>query len=674
VTQAPAVWVFPGYLAIGLAALLLQVLDLGSFLTSDEANFWMRRSAAFLDALRTGNYAATAISTHPGVTTMWLGGAGIMLREALFDWGVLHADPFPTVLALYRLPVVLTHVVGILLGYYLLRRLLPPTAAALGALLWATDPFVIGYSRLLHTDALAGTFATLSLLAACIYWNHTPKPALLALSGSCAGLAVLSKSPALALLPAIGTLALASAYRRPGTRLVAAGAPLLAWGAIGMLTAIALWPALWAGPAQAFDQLRVGVEVEGAQPHMLGNFFLGRPDAAPGPLFYPVALALRLTPVTLLGLLVLPLVWRRIEGRTRSDMAVLACFALILIVALSAFPKKFNRYLVPAFPSVDILAAAGLAWGTTLLGTWARRLAHFRPAIARCLPGILLGGAALGATVNAAWWHPYAIAAFNQALGGAAAGARTFMIGWGEGFDQVADWLNQQPNITGVVTVSSTAGLLQPYLRRGAQVASPGPDGRLPDRAGYVVVYVRQVQDGELPPPFDQFYGHVRPLHTVRLHGVDYAWIYEAPPQVAHPLTAGFGDDLRLYGFELHGPPTRGGRLMLTLVWGASATPPADYTVFAHLLGPDGQRYAQVDLPIPMSRWQAGHFYSTDLPLTVPAAAPPGSYRLTVGVYDGTSGQRLRLTSDRRSDPALDGPDALWLTELQLAASPGVER
>ncbi len=90
--------------------------------------------------------------------------------------GLLADESFATRLALLRLPVVLAHMLGLLLGYRLLRRLLPPTVAALAAFLWAVDPFIIGYSRLLHVDALAGTFMTLSLLAACLYWYHALQP------------------------------------------------------------------------------------------------------------------------------------------------------------------------------------------------------------------------------------------------------------------------------------------------------------------------------------------------------------------------------------------------------------------------------------------------------------------------------------------------------------------
>jgi len=208
-------WALLSYLALGLAALLPRVLDLGVFLTGDEANFWLRRSDVFMRALRSGDYAATAVSTHPGVTTMWLGSAGLLLQDKLLDSGIVRDGSFATFLALARLPTALVHTAAIVLGFALLRRMLSAPAAFLAALLWAADPFVIGYSRVLHVDALAGSFATLSLLAACLYWNHERRRGDLIVSGVCAGLAILSKSPALALLPVVGLIALAAAWRQP---------------------------------------------------------------------------------------------------------------------------------------------------------------------------------------------------------------------------------------------------------------------------------------------------------------------------------------------------------------------------------------------------------------------------------------------------------------------------
>jgi Dolichyl-phosphate-mannose-protein mannosyltransferase len=682
-------WTFLGYIVVGLIALPFRVLDLGSFLTVDEINYWIDRSQTFLGALRAGDYAATAITGHPGVTTMWLGSAGELLRDALLRSGLLHDGSFPTLLAFLRLPVALTHVLGILLGYVLLRRLLPARVAILAALLWAADPFMIGYSRVLHVDALASTFGTLSLLFACAYWHHTPRRWLLVGSGTCAALAILSKVSAAVLLPAIALIALGAALRplaedrrsRIEDRqsaifdLRSSILSLLIWGGVAALTALMLWPALWAAPMRVYDLLQQTSDLI-SQPHDQGNFFLGREDPAPGLLFYPVALVLRLTPWTLLGLLLL--LWRRARALvdSRADLVALACFVVLFIAALSLSPKKFNRYLIPAFPSLDILAAIGLSAffdfrfsiadfhsSQSKIQNPKSKIQASQSKIQNPKSKILLVLVSLTAIINAAWWHPYGIDYYNPLLGGARAGANSFLTGWGEGLDQVAAWLNQQSDITGVVTASTATVTLRPYLRHGVQADTP--EGELPDHAGYVVVYIRHAQQGGLWPPFDQFYQHATPLQTIRIHGVEYAWIYQVPPPVEQPRPAAFGTAVYLRGFDLDGPVEQGETFALKLIWQAQQRPPDDYTLFAHLIGPDGQRYAQADVPYMTSRWEPGRFVTTELPLELPKNAPDGTYRLFIGLYDPDSGQRLPLSAPS-SGPALDGSNALLLEQAQV--------
>jgi len=641
-----------------------RVLNLGGFATLDEANYWIDRSETFLRLLRSANYGATTVSNHPGVTTVWLGSGGILLHRGLLQWGLLHTTSFATRLALMQLPVALVNTAGILLGYMLLRRLLPATTAALAALFWTADPFIIGYSRLLHVDALAMTFATLSLLAACCYRHHSSRSTLLILSGICAGLAILSKSPALLALPVVALVVLApedhpasprERQNRTRFRLSPAFWRLGLWGAICAATVFMLWPALSVNPITAYTQLSTGVVEEGGRPHSAGNFFLGRADPAPGLLFYPVALALRLTPWTLLGLFLLPLVWRRVQALAlaRRDLAALAAFVVLYIVVMSVFPKKFNRYLVLVFPAVDILAAAGLVWGAQLFTPWARRLARWAP-----------GVVALIALLNAFYFHPYYIAYFNQAFGGPQAGARAFRIGWGEGMEQVAAWLNQQPDITGVLTASSRPEVLQPYLRSGAQVVGTG-EGVLPDRTGYLVTYVRDVQDA-VSPPDDQFYGRVPPVLTVRIFGVEYAWIYQVPPPVPQPRPADFGAAIHLRGFDLSGALRPGRQSDLRLFWETRAAPATNETLFVHLIGPGGRRYVQLDLPYPTREWGAHRFKTTHIPLALPADAPAGRYQLAIGLYDPATGRRLPLATAVPIIPELDGPDALLLTQIDL--------
>jgi 4-amino-4-deoxy-L-arabinose transferase-like glycosyltransferase len=628
--------------SIALAAAVPRLPDLGGFLTVDEANFWLMRSARFLAALERGDFAATALSTHPGVTTMWAGALGIRLGEWLATAGLVGLD-YPTFLALARLPAVLLHIGCILVGYGVLRRLWGGGGAWLAAALWALDPFIIGYSRLLHVDALAGSFMTVALLAGLLAGRAAQPARWLVLGGVAGGLAVLSKSPALVLVPlalVLGGWQVVGARRAPAA--VVRG--LMLWGSIVALTIVLLWPALWVDPLAALRWIGSGVADEGAQPHMLGNFFRGQQDDAPGWLFYPVALAARSTPLTLLGVLLLPWVWRHVAPDHRGDLARLALFIVVFAVALSLFPKKFNRYLEPAMPAMVIVAAA----------------AYPAAARGRHAPAAL-AGLGLLAALNAAAWHPYPIAAFNQLLGGAALGARTFSIGWGEGLEQVAAALATRDDIRGVVTVTRFASSLAPFMPAGAAVAQPVGDA-WPKHAGYAVVYVSQTQRGLPSPPLDALVRDGVPWKTIVIHGVPYAWIYQLPPPVALPRAARFGEVVQLIGADAE--RVVDGAWMMQLVWQVRQPPPADLMLFAHLVGSDGVRVSQADIPLATAGWTPGTVVRTEIAVPLPAALPAGSYRLYLGVYRRGDGQRLAVTSAIPPEPERSGAAALPLHDL----------
>ncbi len=638
-------------LAVLSVAFLTRFVDLGAFVTSDEINFWMQRSGQFLAALRDGRYSATAMTTHPGVTTMWLGALGIVLRDSI-DPALLGLPPGTVgALGLMRLPVVLAHTLAIGVGYAILRGLLRRDAAFLAAMLWAADPFVIGYSRLLHTDALAGSWGTVSVLAALAYWHHGRRPAMLVLGAVSAALAMLSKSPLVMLLPWVALVALWSARWR-----VRDAAPAYAsWLLLVAATIVLLWPALWQDPRPAWEQLRAGVAIEGAQPHLLGNWYLGQSVDDPGPWFYATTLAARTTPFSLLGVLLLAWLWRRGSPPTQRDLALLAAWVIALTLVLTLFPKKFNRYLVPAFPAVDILAASGI-----LLAL--HRLRHALPRLLR-RRGVLTGGIAVAAVASAVAWHPYAIVAFNPLLGGAPRGAWAFSAGWGEGLEQAAAWLNARPDITGVRVASTQARTLQPYLRAGAQAYTPD-DGALTADTGYVVAYLRDRQPG-LAEPFAAFARDREPVAVIRIHGVDYAWIWQVPPAVPVPAAARFGEMLELRGYDLAvAPGAADVEVLLTLFWHIARHVGTDYSLFVHIINAAGERVAQVDVPYPTSTWLDGGYATTRVPIAMPPQSPAGTYRVVIGVYDAASGARLDLALPHGSIPPPER--ALPLTSLRL--------
>jgi hypothetical protein len=126
--------------------------------------------------------------------------------------------------------------------------------------------------------------------------------------------------------------------------------------------------------------------------------------------------------------------------------------------------------------------------------------------------------------------------------------------------------------------------------------------------------------------------------------------------QPDHPLRANLGDKMVLLGYDLS--PTvgqRGQELAVTLYWQAGAPMELDYTVFVHMIGPDGNRVAQHDgqpwweVPLPTSSWQPGETLRDRHMLNLPADLPPRAYQLQVGAYYWQTGKRLPVLVDGKS-------------------------
>ena len=146
--------------------------------------------------------------------------------------------------------------------------------------------------------------------------------------------------------------------------------------------------------------------------------------------------------------------------------------------------------------------------------------------------------------------------------------------------------------------------------------------------------------------------------HSARLDQVFFRQIhiglYESPASFFQTMThqaVRFGDGISLDGFRLAagGPDApvvqAGSKLPLTLVWQAERRPAAAYTVFTHLIGPDGRLWGGWDNPpvsgsYPTDQWDAGETVFDPYRIPVKEDAPAGSYRLLVGLYDQT-GTRL---------------------------------
>ena len=150
------------------------------------------------------------------------------------------------------------------------------------------------------------------------------------------------------------------------------------------------------------------------------------------------------------------------------------------------------------------------------------------------------------------------------------------------------------------------------------------------------------------------------------------------PPPIAHPLNARFGDSIALLGYDLEQeppsasggteeiqlPPASGGTeevqlppasrgaggvLHLTLYWKSLKPMAQPYTVFTHLVGPDGQLAGQRDnMPlrdtVPTTCWLPGEVFADPYDIPISPQARPGDYALETGLYFWETGERLPAT------------------------------
>ncbi len=127
------------------------------------------------------------------------------------------------------------------------------------------------------------------------------------------------------------------------------------------------------------------------------------------------------------------------------------------------------------------------------------------------------------------------------------------------------------------------------------------------------------------------------------------------PDPLQRETQATFGPDLALAGWSLEGLDGTGlepGRpLTVTVVWQAQQVPAADYTAFAHLVDEAGQGWAGDDHQpydglYPTSAWGSREMVRDQFSLSLPAAAPPGLYRLLLGWYNPATGERLPVDGE----------------------------
>jgi 4-amino-4-deoxy-L-arabinose transferase-like glycosyltransferase len=562
--------------ALLLAIAVPRLLDLDHFATTDEI-LWLGRGGKFYYAL--AHHDLTFARSHPGVTVMWAGLASFVLEDPAYKKGQGGEEHAASLYALKRrqfeLPLrllvtgrrilILFNLLVLIISFLFAQQLLGWLPALAGFLLIAFDPFHIALSKVLHLDGTLANLMLLSLLAFLVYQEKRSQMALV-VSAVAAGLAWLTKSPGLFLIPFMVLLTLLYSLRRKSEsdkrswwKFVFFDAKMLAgWGAIAALVFVLLWPAMWVNPIGSLMNVITAALGYAKEGHESAVFFNGKiyPNGQiPDNGFYLISFLWRTTPVTLLGLTAVPALLLRknpishpagepgyephallsnssITEQTSLDRLVsqkwAAVMLLLFAVGFGAFMtiglKKFDRYIIPTFIALDLVAGASLVW---LIGWIVQHLhAKWRTAVTWIVLPVLI-------TIQAglAWKaSPYFFNYYNPLLGGSRQAVGTMQIGWGEGLDQAARYINEKPN-------SNRLSVLAWYGDRSFFFFSKSRIYNIPsewstsnwdefNKSDYVVIYLEEWQRN-LPAEVLDRLRNLKPEYSVWIDGLEYVQVYK---------------------------------------------------------------------------------------------------------------------------------------------------
>jgi hypothetical protein len=536
-----------------IAVWVPRILSLDQFATPDEAA-WVGRSASFYYALAQRDYANTFQHSHPGVMVTWAGTAAYRLRYLPLAWEAddwIHGnwkkvEPFLKgqgispleILKTARIIIVLGTTLAVGLAFVAAVRLVGLWVAFIGFLLIAFDPFHAGLTRILHHDGLESGLMFLSFLSFLVFVYRGHCVIDLVIAGLSAGLSWLTKSPALYLIAFFSLIVLIEILegwlRKRSIRakeLWNLVWPLLVVGGIGVVVFIVLWPAMWVDPLGTLDKVFRQALFYASEGHVSEIFFNGRIiKGDPGWNFYPVTFLWRTTPIVIVGLVftIIGGIWRKKpfnEPIIRRVTVLMALYAVLFLVAMSLGAKKFDRYVIPIYLPIDLLA--GMGWYAAARWIWDQtRLKRARWLAVLLL--ILIVGLQAVLMLRTC---PYYLSFYNPLMGGSAKAPDVMMIGWGEGLDQAARYLNTKPDAEQMRVMSHYSDGSFSYFFQGETVdlvdSWEGIAAQGFDEVDYVVLYYHQWQRKRPDPEMLAFFAAQTPEYVVNIDGLDYALIYD---------------------------------------------------------------------------------------------------------------------------------------------------
>ncbi len=475
-------WVIFAYILLAVVTFAPRVFLLDAFTSPDEPQ-WERNTQNFVKGLTQGDLKSLYQQPHPGITTQWLAAASI----AAPTWGEK------------RLPLALFLSISVLYITYIVRRGWGDTAALITGFLLALNPLLIAHSRVLAMDALLGMFSIATIIHHILWIEHKKKYDI-ALVGVFSALAMLSKLSAFGLViyVIIGTIIVVLAKKvswNKALRGIGTGI-----GA-GLLTAVIVFPTLLTNFSYVWEGSVTFFTTEHFQQHV----------HALGPWWYPEAFLIWTTPLQLIGLLSIAFILTK-KNPYRWPIIMLSLFCIIFFLEIQYSIKKGDRYMLPVFLAFDVISAL------VLVSLFKK---YIKVVIALCVIGISWQA------YEIVRLHPHELAYRNPLFVSIAKG-RT--MGWGEGLDVAAAYLNEKPNAEDLLVAAYYESSFAYHFKgKFTSAERLGKESAQEIGADYVVLY--RTMEGRAQERWETKvlaeYKNKIPEKIISLNNEEYVWIYK---------------------------------------------------------------------------------------------------------------------------------------------------
>jgi hypothetical protein len=249
---------------------------------------------------------------------------------------------------------------------------------------------------------------------------------------------------------------------------------------------------------------------------------------------------------------------------------------------------------------------------------------------------------------------PYYMSYYNPLLGGAAKAPDVMFIGWGEGLDEAARYLNTHTDPTQTSVASWYERGPFSFFYNGVSDSN-----RYIWETDYAVVYNHQWQR-ELPSRRQlAYFDQLTPEKSVWLNGLEYVRLYDLQGAPKPDYVVEWGDAIRLvYLDTFSGAMVPGQKFDMTMYFVKTHPLSINYNILVRMVDDAGHELLKVEgwpQGMATAQWHIGEILrNNDYQVEIPAGTPPGLYRIEVGFYDPATFDHLTAKSVNTGQPVPD--------------------